>query len=236
MKTKILLFSIILFITNLAWSLPASAAAGSPPRVAVILGGGGARGYAELGVLKVLQQAGVPVDLIVGTSIGSIIGALYADNPNANAVDTLLMSAKKNELLHISPLHSLQGPFSGKTEQTFMTKHLTARDFSQLKIKFVAVATNLNDGKTIPISTGAIATAVNASSALSPFFHPVTINGMQLIDGGTSDPIPVDIAKTYHPKVIIAVNISEDLPTAMPDNLLAIFHRSNLIRMRAFAN
>lgn len=196
------------------------------PQVALVLGGGGARGFALIGVIKVLEQHHVPIDLIVGTSAGSIVGAIYADNPNANALTNTLMHATARQILDISALHFMQGPITGNGLQDFLVAHLQARRFSQLKIPFIAVTTDLKTGATVPIDSGPIAPAVNASSALSPFFRPVKLYGHIFVDGGTTDTVPVDIALRYHPKVIIAVSITPDLTQSMPSNIVGVYDRA----------
>lgn len=199
------------------------------PRVALVLGGGGARGAAHLGVINVLEKAGVPVDLIVGTSIGSLVGALYADNPNSAAVSQILLNTNKKQLLNFSLFHIFRGPFSNIGIEDYVLKEIQAKQINNLKIKYVAVATDLNSGETVPLYSGQVDTAVAASMALPPFFPALNVNGRTLIDGGMSDPVPVDVAKLYHPKIIIAVSIAET-PPIHSHNVFAmdIYHRAQL--------
>jgi NTE family protein len=180
------------------------------PRVALVLGGGGARGYAHLGVLKALEEAHIPIDLIVGVSAGSIIGSLYADCPRADIVTYTLMNASYSSFVDLS-LRSLNiGPITGSKLQHFLLTNSKARDFKDLKIKFVAVTTDLNTGRTVALEAGPIAPAVNASAALPSIVKPVRMYGETFVDGGVTDPVPVDIAKRYSPKMIIAVNIAAE--------------------------
>ncbi len=201
------------------------------PRVALVLGGGGARGAAHLGVISVLEKAGIPVDLIVGTSIGSLVGAMYANDPHANDVAQILFNTKKNQLLNFSFFNLYRGPFSNVGIEDYVLQEVRVKQFNDLKIKFVAVATNLNTGETVPLYSGPIDSAVAASMALPPFFPSLKLNGKTLIDGGMSDPVPVDIAKEFHPQVIIAVSIAEavppliDTPSAMEN-----YKRAELIK------
>ncbi len=180
------------------------------PRVAVVLGGGGIRGFAELGVLKVLEENHIPVDLIVGTSMGSIIGAMYADNPDTTRLLPILLSAKKSDLLNGHVIGPRGGLDNGYTMQNFLLKHIQARDFKQLKIKFVAVATDFNTGEAVILASGPLAPAINASAALPPVFHPVHLYGRILVDGWASQVVPVETAKRYNPIVIIAIDVSKD--------------------------
>jgi len=225
---------IILMMTLITFS--AIATASKPVRVALVLGGGGARGYAHLGVIKVLEQAHIPIDLIVGTSVGSFVGVLYADNPHIKNLDKVFLNTKPGDFIHFSLLKLFQGPFDDKKVQDFFLQHLSVQSFKDLKIKFIAVATDLDSGETTALKEGAIAPAINASSALPPFFEPVWINGHRYIDGGITDPVAVDIAKTYHPKIIIAVDISKQLPPAKITSIMSVLHRSDLIRMKELDN
>lgn len=204
------------------------------PRVALVLGGGGARGFAHVGVIEALQQEKIPVDLVVGTSAGSIIGSIYAANPNVSKLKKIMLDADRSDVLDISALHPLDGPITGSALRNFIKTHTYNRDIQNLRIRFVAVATDLKTGATVPIASGPTAPAVNASSALPPFFHPVRLYGHTLVDGGTTDPVAVDVALRYHPKVIIAVSIVDDLPNIMPSNAIGIYDRSYIISDQRF--
>ncbi len=201
------------------------------PRVALVLGGGGARGAAHLGVISVLEKEGIPIDLIVGTSIGSLVGALYADNPHSADVTQLLLNTKKNQLLNFSLLNLYRGPFSNLGIEDYVSQEVHAKQFDDLKIKFIAVATDLNSGNAVPLYSGPINTAIAASMALPPYFPALNLNGINLIDGGMSDPVPVDIAKQFHPKVIIAVSIAETVPPLIDaPSAMENYNRSELIK------
>jgi NTE family protein len=208
-----------------------SSTAHSQPRVALVLGGGGARGFAHVGVLQVLEQAKIPVDLIVGTSAGSIVGALYADNPNAAALRDLITNVQKRNFVDISVLHILNGPITGNALTNFLQSNMTARDFKDLKIRFVAVATDLEKGEVFPIVSGPVAPAVHASAALPPYFRSVSLNGRTLVDGGVTAPVPVAIALKYQPKVTIAVRLAADLSPKLPKDSLGEIARSYSISL-----
>ncbi len=200
------------------------------PRVALVLGGGGARGLAHVGVLKVLHQAGIPIDLIVGTSAGSIVGALYADNPNPQALQKLVLETKKKQLFDISIRHPEVGFISGNALQTYLLNHLRAKTFRQLKIHFIAVATDFNTGHSYELASGPIPPAVNASCAIPIFFRPVYLYGHLLVDGGLSAPVPVMEALKFHPKLVIAVDISQASPFKISAGIVAKANRSyNLV-------
>lgn len=193
------------------------------PRVVLVLGSGGARGFAHAGVLKVLQQNHIPIDLIIGTSAGSIVGALYADRPNSDALNKLLLTASQDDVIDFSYLSLYSGPVSGVGLQTFLVKNLRATNFSQLQIPFIAVASDLATGQAHAFASGPIAPAVNASSAAPPYFQPVPLYGKMYTDGGFVDPVAVDIAKRFHSQVIIAVELNYPLSKQLPSHGPGIF-------------
>lgn len=201
------------------------------PRVALALGGGGARGLAHVGVLQVLEHAGVPIDLIVGTSAGSIVRALYADHPDAQALRELLTNVRRKDFVDFSLLHILNGPITGDALTKFLQSNMQASDFSDLKIPFVAVATDLEQGVVCPLDSGPIAPAVHASVALPPYFHSVSLGGRTLVDGGVTAPLPVSVAKSYQPEVVIAVSVSGSLSREVPKNALKEVARSYSITL-----
>lgn len=200
------------------------------PVVALVLGGGGARGFAHLGVIKALEEAHIPINLIVGTSAGSLVGSLYAANPHIDNVTQVMMQSSYFDYFDISVKHG-GGPVTGAQLQSFIAQHTRCHAMQNLKIPFVAVATDLNSGRTIPISTGSVPLAVNASCAVPLVVRPVQFANITLVDGGVSDPVPVDIAKQYHPKVIIAVNISPDICPNVALNFMPILGQTVNIMM-----
>jgi NTE family protein len=198
-----------------------------PPRkiekvgVALALGGGGSKGFVHLGVLEVLEENGIPIDLIVGTSAGSIIGALYADYADSKMLKENILHINKWDILDFSIFHSLhffvdvRGPVQGYYLEEFLVKNMTVNNMEDLRIPFIAVASDIENDRSVPISSGPVATAVHASSAIPPVFTPVKEYGMFLVDGGVTEPVPVATARQYNPKVLISVDIStpgDDLP------------------------
>ncbi len=205
------------------------------PKVAIVLGGGGARGYAHLGVLDVLQKAGVPINLVVGASAGSIVGALYADSGNAERATTIMMKAGFWDFADISNFPSTKGVVEGYHLEKFLLRNMHARKFSQLKIPLIVATTDLYAGKVYPISTGPVAPAVEASAAVPAVVQPAHLYGHTLIDGGMADPIPVDLARRYHPRVIIAVDIDQQLAKRHPNDAIAIYDRGYMISWKRLA-
>lgn len=200
--------------------------------VALVLGAGGSRGIAHLGVIEVLEKAGVPIDLIVGSSAGSLMGALYSDNPNIQQIKKKVIKIRKTDLL--DPLLSailqmatcVTGPIQGNSLENFLVKEMKAKNFSELRIPLICVATNIEENHITLLRSGPIAPAVHASAALPPFFSPVRLYKQTLIDGGVLAPVPVQVARLFKPKVVIAVDISTPASRARLNNTFELLHRA----------
>ncbi len=198
--------------------------------------GGGARGFAHLGVIKALEEAHIPIDLIVGTSAGSLVGGLYAANPNIDSVTHTMMESSYLDYIDISLRQASLGPILGHHLQQFIAKNTSDCPLERTKIPFIAVATDFNSGCTVPIYRGCLGLAVNASCAIPGVVHPVKFANITLIDGGVTDPVPVDIAKRYNPKVIITVNICSQPCTKLPLTFYNILSQSIDLMMNALTN
>lgn len=213
------------------------------PRVALVLSGGGARGFAHVGILKALEAARVPVDMVVGTSMGAIIGGLYAAGMSANELEQeiqrldwpgmfvsrpprpLLPHRQKEEDFDFSPVLQVgfrdgefrlpQGAVSSNALElllrryTLHTRHLD--NFDGLPTPFRAVATDMETGKAVILSSGDLAAALRASMSVPGVFAPLEWNNHILGDGGLVDNLPVDVARAMGADVLIAVNISTPL-------------------------
>ncbi len=202
-----------------------------PPRVGVALGGGGARGFAEIGVLRVLEQEKIPVDLVVGTSVGSLVGALYADTGRVLDAEFLAVSIEQEDLFDYRALSFFSGGFvKGERLERFLETHLRHRNIEEMAVDYAAVAVDLRTGETVVLDRGPIAFAVHASSAIPGVFVPVTTDAVTLVDGGVTDPVPADIARRRGADVVIAVAIPRAVPAAAPRNPLAVaFHAANIM-------
>lgn len=179
----------------------------SSPNVALVLGGGAFHGMAHVGVIKVLEDAGIPIDLIVGTSAGSMVGALYADYPKIDSLIPLIKSTKAKDVFDFSLFRSSVGYVSGAKLQAYLNKQLHVTQIEDTQIPFVAVTTDIEKGESVALKAGPIAPSVNASCAIPGIFEPVKMYGTTFVDGGIIDNIPVNIAEAYNPKYIIAVKI-----------------------------
>lgn len=184
-----------------------------PPRVAVVLGGGAFRGIAHVGVLKVFEEEKIPIDLIIGTSAGSLIGAFYADNPHVDSLYPLINEAKAKKLFNISLTYSKLGFVSGENLQEFVSKHTSAKNIEETEIPFVAMSADLLKGESVVLASGPLAASVNASCAIPGIFVPVKMYGKILVDGGVINNVAADIAREYGAAVVIAVDVMNDFDT-----------------------
>jgi len=211
------------------------------PKVVLVLGGGGAKGLAHVGVLSVLEEEGVIPDLIIGSSAGSLIGALYADHPNANDLVKRLVRTKQKDVMQldylslIRMLWQLDGLNDGKLLTQYMQRQLTSKNFNQLKIPLIVVTTDMINNQPFLIGTGEILPAIHASSAVPFVFTPVKLYGRVLIDGGVISPVPVEIAKSLHPTLIIAVDVGAPPPASMPPGNLSLLYQSAWITYDALS-
>jgi NTE family protein len=183
------------------------------PKVGLVLGGGAARGFAHVGVIRVLEQEKIPIDLVVGTSVGSLIGALYAAEADSFELEWSAFQLQKDDLFDYGVMNVVMGMGLAKGEklEQFVRSRSKVANIENLKIPFAAVATDLNWGAKVVLDRGPVARAVRASSAIPGVFQPVQLDGKLLIDGGVVDSIPVSVARAKGADLVIAVDIGEDV-------------------------
>lgn len=201
--------------------------------IVVVLGAGGARGVAHLGVLEEFEKANIPIDLIIGCSAGSLVGALYADQPDALFCESVMIPLKTHDMLEINIFKTCYGLSEGGKLKNFLMNHFGNRKFEDLQIPFIAVSTDLRTGELVTFGSGHIAPAVHASCAFPLVFCPLRVYNRILVDGGVVDPIPVRVARQFNPKIVVAVDLSELLPQRIPKNLLGIATRCAEIKFLA---
>lgn len=183
------------------------------PKIALVLGGGAARGFAHIGVIRALEQERIPIDMIVGTSVGSLIGAIYANDLNSFELEWTAFALEKDDLLDYGFLNAITGMGMTKGEklEEFVRTKIATKNIENLKLPFAAVATDLNSGRRVVLDHGSVAKAVHASSAIPGVFEPVSLQGQLLIDGGVLDNIPIAVAREKGADIVIAVDISENV-------------------------
>jgi NTE family protein len=233
------LFLLLIFIS--AFSFSQEACKKEDVKVGLVLSGGGAKGFAHIAVLKVLEEAGVRVDYIGGTSMGAIVGALYASGYTADQLDSIVKSLDFNKILS-NDLPRKSKPFYEKEEGekyaltlpirkrnvgipkalsegqnvlnllTELTQQVNSiHDFNNLPIPFVCIATNLETGKEVVLRSGFLPLAVKASGSFPTLLAPVEMDGMLLTDGGVVNNFPVEEVKAMGPDIIIGVDIQSGL-------------------------
>jgi NTE family protein len=181
-----------------------------PLRIGLALGGGAARGFAHIGVIKALESQGITPDIVVGTSAGSVVGAMYAAGNNGFALQKLALEMDEAAISDWSlPLFSkTSGVLKGEALQAYVNKMVLQVPIERLKKPFGAVATDLSTGQPILFQRGNTGLAVRASSSVPGVFQPVRINERQYVDGGLVSPVPVMFAREMGADLVIAVNIS----------------------------
>ncbi len=194
--------------------IPATPVIARPlPKIALVLGGGGTRGFAHVGVIKALEAQGITPDIIVGTSVGSAIGALYAAGYSGFQLQEISIPMKEEKVIDWSWPN--RGLFIGKPLETFINKAVKQAPLEKLRRTFAVVATDLASGEEVVFRTGNTGIAVSASCAVPGVFQPVVINGRSYVDGGLVSPVPVSVARAMGADFVIAVNIS-NLPQNNP--------------------
>src|SRR5574340_427449 len=176
------------------------------PRVALALGGGAARGFAHIGVIKALEAQGIVPEIVVGTSAGSVVGVLYAGGYSGFELQKIAFQLDESSVGDL--VLPDRGFIKGEQLQNFINKALQNRPIEKLGRRFAAVATDLQSGEMVAFQRGNAGVAVRASSSVPGVFQPVAINGREYVDGGLTSPIPVKVARSLGADVVIAVDIS----------------------------
>src|SRR5271165_3902935 len=179
-------------------------------RLGLALGSGSARGWAHIGVIRALEQAGIRPDVVCGTSVGAFVGAAYAAG-ELNRLEQWALGLKISEMVGMMDVSLRSGLFKGHRLMEFLRRHYVDRPIEALPIAFGAVATALATGAEIWLRRGSTLDAVRASIALPGLFAPVLHDGMVLVDGGLVNPVPVSLARAMGADVVIAVDLGSDI-------------------------
>ncbi|MHB8941772.1 MAG: patatin-like phospholipase family protein [Desulfobacteria bacterium] len=203
-----------------------------PPRkavkVAVVLGAGAARGFAHVGVLKVLEANHVPVHMIVGTSVGSFVGSLYAYGYSAYDLQKIAMGLEKGELADWTVPDN--GFVKGEKLEAYVNRMIRGTTMEKLRTPFYAVATDIGSGQEMVFGKGNTGLAVRASCSIPGVFRPVRIGDRTYVDGGVVSPVAVDVARRMGADVVIAVDISGGVSGSVPETTLdTIFQAINIM-------
>jgi NTE family protein len=209
--------------------LPLAPVDGKRPVVGLVLGGGGARGLAHVGVLRVFEEAGIPVELVVGSSVGSLIGAFYAGGANSHDLEAIGRGLGRSDIFDfgVAPALFGAGLASGGRLEALVREGVAERRIERLRIPFAAVATDLDTGEPVVLRTGDVGQAVRASSAIPGVFEPVRIDGRLLVDGGVVLNLPVRVARAMGADVVIAVDVTVlGAPERPPRNFVEVILRA----------
>lgn len=183
----------------------------SIPRLALVLGSGGARGWAHIGVLRALADADLHPDLVVGTSIGALVGAAYASG-QLDALEDWVRSFDDLGVLKLLDSGFADGGFIHGTKlMNAFARHVGDHDIEKLDTAFVAVATDIETGREVWLRSGSTVAAVRASIAIPGLFAPVLLDDRWLVDGGLVNPVPVSVARALGANTVIAVNLNGEL-------------------------
>lgn len=174
--------------------------------VALALGGGASKGFAHIGIIKVLKENNIPVKIVTGTSAGSIVGSMYASGMSPDRLELEAEILGKTDLVDLTL--STSGFIKGEKLQNYINRKVGNRPMQQFPIKFAAVATDFESGKPVVFNVGNAGQAVRASASIPNVFQPVVIGNRKYVDGGLSQPVPVSAAKKMGANFIIAVDIS----------------------------
>ncbi|MFA5075963.1 MAG: patatin-like phospholipase family protein [Patescibacteria group bacterium] len=195
-------------------------------KVGLVFGGGGARGLAHIGVLKVLLENNIPIDYIAGTSIGAWVAAHYALHHDLEKLTEITVGKKREKLAVL--LNIKGGVVSEKKVKKLLYEWLGDNDFSETKIPLAVVAADLVSGKRVVLKQGKVPEAVYASMAVPGIFTPIYLAGQILVDGGVVDPLPSRLAREMGADLVIAVNLTKHYPPKDSQKKISLFENINI--------
>ncbi|MCC8391066.1 patatin-like phospholipase family protein [Paraburkholderia sp. MMS20-SJTR3] len=179
-------------------------------RIGLVLGGGAARGWAHIGAIRALHDAGIKPDVVCGTSIGALVGAVYA-NGDLDWLEEWVSRLTWQTVVRLLDLRISGGLLGGRKVIQLFADKFAGRSIAQLAMPFAAVATELDSGREIWLQDGSTIDAVRASIAIPGIFTPVLHNGVWLVDGGLCNPVPVSVARGMRADCVIAVDLNNDI-------------------------
>jgi NTE family protein len=196
------------------------------PKVTLVLSGGGARGISHIGVLRVISEEEIPIDLVIGTSVGSIAGAFFCAGVPFERLDNIAKTTGLKDISNFSypslfKMFLKEGLLSNEKLEKLINEIIGDIWFDQLQTPLICVATDLNTGERILLREGSVAFAARASSAIPGIFKPVEYRQRYLVDGGLAENTPVSIAKIFDADVIIAVSVTADITKNSVSNVFS---------------
>ena len=240
-STTALIFTLLLLTPQKSFSQENKRDSIKKPKIGLVLSGGGAKGFAHIGVLKVLEEAGIKIDYIGGTSMGSVIGGLYASGYNASQIDSIFKKTNFDELINDYIPRSSKNFYGKKNDELYaivlpfsnfkigipealskgmynynllssLTRNVRhVRDFNKLPTPFLCIGTNIETGEEVLLNKGNLVQAMMASAAFPSLFTPVEIDGNLLVDGGVVNNYPIKEVRNLGADIIIGVDVQDDL-------------------------
>ncbi len=192
-----------------------------PPKqtkIALVLGAGASKGFAHIGVLKILESNRIPIHMIVGTSSGSFVGSLYAYGFNAFQLQKMSFSLEKDDLIDLCVPDN--GFIRGEKLEEYINTMVKNTTLEKMRIPFYAVATDIQSGQEVIFGKGNTGKAVRASCSIPGIFRPVNIENRMYVDGGVVSPVAVDAARKMGADIVIAVDIASSVDNIQPDNTI----------------
>lgn len=211
-----LVFLVYVFLTSCA--PPEVKPPRKPARIALVLGAGASKGFAHIGVLKILETNHIPIHMIIGTSAGSFVGSLYAYGYNAFQLQKMSLSIEKADIVDLTIPEN--GFIKGEKIEEYINRMVNNTPIEKMRTPFFAVATDLLNGQDVVFGKGNTGTAVRASCSIPSIFRPVSIGSRLYADGGIVSPVAVDAARRMGADIVIAVDISSDIDTSQPQNTI----------------
>lgn len=196
--------------TEVLWQGVRRLPRGERPNVIVVMGGGGARGLSHIGVLRVLEEENIPIDQIVGVSVGALIGSLYAAGLSVDQIEAMAKEVGWDKLTNFSKttlvkLIMSEVLLSNQKMEAYLKQYIGDKQFSDLRIPFACVATDLRTGEPVVFREGPVAIAARASATIPAFFRPVEYRQRSLVDGGLVNNLPIDVAEVRPGDVVVGV-------------------------------
>jgi NTE family protein len=185
-----------------------------PAKIGLVLGAGASKGFAHVGVLKILESHKIPIHMIVGTSVGSFVGSLYAYGYDAYQLQTMAFALQREDLIDL--MLPDNGFVRGEKLENYVNWALKNTTIEKLQIPFYAVATNIRTGEEIVFGVGNTGMAVRASCSIPGVFQPAKVSDETFVDGGVVSPLAIDAARKHGADVVIAVDISSSLDRSVP--------------------
>ena len=189
-----------------------------PAKIALVLGAGASKGFAHIGVLKILESNKVPIHMIVGTSVGSAVGSLYASGISAFDLQKLSFATEQKDIIDLTIPENVF--IKGEKLEEFINRAVKHTPMEKLKIPFYAVATEIRSGQETVLGRGNTGQAVRASCSIPGVFRPVKVGDRIYVDGGVVSPVAVEAAKRFGADVVIAVDVSASTERASPGNTI----------------